>query len=397
MRILFLTLGRFQHLEERGIYTDLMRAFYQEGHELYIVSPLERKWQQPTTYTNEQGIHILKVKTGNIRQVNLLEKGISTLRIERQFIKAIQQYFPHIPFDLVIYSTPPITFEKVIQFIKQRDQAKAYLLLKDIFPQNAVDLQLFSKKSVLYKYFRHKERRLYRNADFIGAMSQANVEYILKENPSIAAHRVEVCPNSIEPKPLPSIDVKKIREKYNIPLHQTVFLYGGNLGKPQGIDFLVRCLQASEQQEQAFFVIAGSGTERELLQQYVEKEKPQHVLLLDELPVEEYDELVACCDVGLIFLDYRSTIPNFPSRLLSYMQAGKPVLAVTDRQTDIGQVIVEGQFGMWCESRDAVQFQERLPDFYDEAARQQMGENARRYLEDHYTVRHTYERIMSHF
>lgn len=76
----------------------------------------------------------------------MIEKGISTLMIEGQFLRAIKKHFNDVTFDLVIYSTPPITFEKVILFIKERDLANSYLLLKDIFPQNALDLNMFSKK-----------------------------------------------------------------------------------------------------------------------------------------------------------------------------------------------------------------------------------------------------------
>lgn len=63
---------------------------------------------------------------------------------------------------------------------------------------------------------------------------------------------------------------------------------------------------------------------------------------------------------GMIFLDHRFTIPNFPSRLLSYMQAKIPVLAVTDPNTDIGNVIVEGGFGWWCESNNTEMFNENI-------------------------------------
>ena len=68
------------------------------------------------------------------------------------------------------------------------------------------------------------------------------------------------------------------------------------------------------------------------------------------LPKEDYDRMIGSCDVGLLFLDYRFTIPNFPSRMLSYMSAKLPVLACTDRNTDVGKVITDGKFGWWCES-----------------------------------------------
>ena len=94
-------------------------------------------------------------------------------------------YFADIKFDLILYSTPPITFYKAIEYVKKRDGAKTYLLLKDIFPQNAVDLGMMSKtglKGLIYKYFRKKEKKLYAISDKIGCMSQANVDYVLKHN-----------------------------------------------------------------------------------------------------------------------------------------------------------------------------------------------------------------------
>ena len=64
-----------------------------------------------------------------------------------------------------MYSTPPITFADVIAYVKKRDGAKSYLLLKDIFPQNAVDIGMMAKrglKSIIYKLFKKKEEKLYR-------------------------------------------------------------------------------------------------------------------------------------------------------------------------------------------------------------------------------------------
>ena len=148
----------------------------------------------------------------------------------------------------------------------------------------------------------------------------------------------------------------KIRSKYNIPLDKRVFVYGGNLGKPQGIDFMIECLKSQEKNEDAFFLIVGDGTEFNKINNYVNKDKPKNVKLMKRLPKMDYDQLVGACDIGMIFLDHRFTIPNFPSRLLSYMQAKIPVLAVTDPNTDIGKVIVDGGFGWWCESSNIENF-----------------------------------------
>jgi glycosyltransferase involved in cell wall biosynthesis len=104
--------------------------------------------------------------------------------------------------------------------------------------------------------------------------------------------------------------------------------------------------------------------------------------------------MVGACDVGLIFLDYRFTIPNFPSRLLSYMQAKIPVLAVTDPNTDIGKVIVSGGFGWWCESKGANAFAAKVIEAIEDNRRAEMSECAMNYLKKHYSSEESYRIIM---
>lgn len=400
MNILFLTLLDFNSIDERNIYTDLLREFYKNGHSVYVISPVERRKNQTTKLLKTEKSTILKLKIGNTQKTNIIEKGISTISIEPQFIAGIKKYFSDVKFDLAIYSTPPITFCNAIEFVKKRDGAKTYLLLKDIFPQNAVDLGMMSKsgiKGLIYKVFRNKEKKLYRISDYIGCMSQANVDYVLKHNPEINPEKVEICPNSVEVVDM-SVDEKtrdEIRRKYDIPLDKKVFVYGGNLGKPQGIDFMIECLKSQDNNEDVYFLIVGDGTEYGKIEAYVENDKPANVKLMKRLPKEDYDKMVAACDVGMIFLDHRFTIPNFPSRLLSYMQAKIPVLAVTDPNTDIGKVIVDGGFGWWCESDDLVAFNSTIAKCRDDLGT--MPDNEWDYLINHYSVQKSIQIILSHF
>lgn len=402
MNILFLTIGTLGNIEDSGIYSDLLRQFRDNSHKVYVVSPREKRLGLPTECVEKNGATLLKVRIGNITKTHLIEKGISTITIESQYIKAIKKYFNNVKFDLILYSTPPVTLQKVVAYVKRRDNAKTYLILKDIFPQNAVDLGVLKKtgiKGLLYKYFRAKEKKLYRNSDYIGCLSPANVDYILKHNPEIPKNIIEVCPNTIEPLyvKMDNEQVQKIRLKYNIPLDKTIFIYGGNLGKPQGIDFLIECLEANKHNQQVYYIIVGSGTEFKKLKNYFDHKKPDNAQLFSQMPKPDYEVLANSCDVGLIFLDNRFTIPNFPSRLLSYMQASMPVLAATDINTDLGEVIEKGQFGFWCESGNLESFNEKLGLLCDNKSRKKMGQNARQYLEDNYTAKHSYDIVMKHF
>ena len=163
MNILFLTLLNFESLEERTIYTDLLREFVHRGHKVYAISPTERRQNQKTHLIREENDVILRLQIGNTQKTNVIEKGISTVMIEPTFKKAIRRYFSDVKFDLILYSTPPITLVSAIEYVKKRDGASTYLLLKDIFPQNAVDIGMMTKtglKGLLYRHFRRQEKKL---------------------------------------------------------------------------------------------------------------------------------------------------------------------------------------------------------------------------------------------
>lgn len=404
MNVLFLSLSSFDTLKSRGIYTDLLREFMKHGHQIYAISPIERRYHKKSHLINEDNATILRLQTGNIQKTNVIEKGISTIRIESIITNGIKKYFADVKFDLVLYPTPPITLVEPVKYVKKRDNAITYLLLKDIFPQNAVDLGMMHKtglKGFLYRYFRNKEKELYATSDFIGCMSQANVDYVMKHNPEISPDRVEVCPNSIKviDKSVDGATRTAIRIKYGIPLDKKVFIYGGNLGKPQGIPFLIQCLEKAKDVPKAFFLVVGNGTEYGLLERYAKSTDHKNFKLMKTLPKDDYDILVAACDVGMIFLDYRFTIPNFPSRLLSYMQAKLPVLTVTDSNTDIGKVIVGGGFGWWCESNDIYSFISDVKRIIatDEKVIYKMKKREFDNLRNSYDVNVSYSTILRHF
>ena len=360
MNVLFLTVSNITNLEDKAIYEDLLREFHANGHNVFVASPNTKKTAKKSQVIKCKHGTIIKIKTGSLQKTNFITKGISTIRLENQYIKVLKKELKDQKIDLVLYATPPITLVKVIKYFKKRDNAFAYLMLKDIFPQNSVDIGLLSKrglKGIIYKFFRNKEKKLYEISDKIGCMSKANCDYILANNPEIDEDKVEICPNSAE-----IIDLRKskqekdaIREKLNLPKDKKLFVYGGNLGRPQSIPHLIKCIQEAKNDRNAFFVIVGSGTE-DYLMRTLYRSKVKNFKYFGELPKTEYDTLISCCDVGIIMLDYRFTIPNFPSRMLTYMKAGLPVLACTDETSDIGKVIVENQFGWWCPSNSVCEF-----------------------------------------
>lgn len=404
-KIIFLSLSKVtpSNINSNGIYTSLLKKFIENKHELYIINPIEKR-----LYKNQylgikkiDGVNYINVKIGNITKTNKIEKGISTIDIERKYINAIKKHLNNVTFDLVLYPTPPITFYKVIKYLKKRDDSLTYLMLKDIFPQNAVDLGYFSEINPIYKYFRNKEKKLYEISDYIGCMSKANVDYLIRNNPSLNKSKIEILPNSIEPidNSISEKEKIEIRKKYDLSLSKKIFIYGGNLGKPQGIDFLLDCINSVREIDDVLFLIVGNGTEYKNILNKKEKLKIQNLKILNRLEKEKFDKLVASSDVGIISLDHRFTIPNYPSRILSYMQAKLPVLAITDKNTDIGNDIVTNNFGWWCKENSLKEFKEvflKIIKEIEEGKILDKSINSYKFLKKKFDIKDSYKKIIEH-
>lgn len=407
-------------INAEGVHTDFLRKFRDEGHNVSLVSPRERRMGLPTSLKEQDGIRILGVRTLNVTRANIVEKGLGQVSLELLFKRAIRKYFRGVKFDIIAYATPPITFVGAIKYVKKLNpQAMTYLLLKDIFPQNAVDLGMLVErldvrgerlgkllmnlvKYMLYLSFRRKEKELYRISDRIGCMSPANVNYVINHNPEVNPGRVEVCPNTFA---VPverskhrgkSLKMKRIREKYGLPVDKPVFFYGGNLGKPQGIPFLIKCLEANRSREDCHFLIVGDGTYYPFLEKWYNENENRNITVMKRLSRGDYNILARSCDVGLIFLDYRFTIPNYPSRLLSYLIQHKPIIACTDSNCDTGTIAEANSYGFWCPSNSVEAFTKAVDKMLASDIKQ-MGENGYKFFLENYTVQNTYDTIMKHF
>lgn len=395
MKILYIS-STMNGIHSKSIYSDLVSTFRDHGHEVFVMYAREKRTKLPTETYVVENINYLGIKTGNItKNKNFLEKGISTLMIDYQFLSMFKKHWGNIEFDLVLFSTPPITMEKTLKYIRRNnDDALFYLMLKDIFPQNAIDLEIMREKSLITKYFKHKEKILYKIFDIIGVMSNANKEFIARYHPE-HKNKIEVFPNTFQPR---TLDYEVKRSEFGIPEDKVCLFYGGNLGKPQGIDFLIETLKEVICDDDLFFVIAGTGAEEYKITQFISSYKPKNVLYLGQLANEDFHNLMTVIDIGLIYLDYRFTIPNYPQRILAYMEAGKPVVCATDTVTDIGIDARNNNYGFAVLSNDSKSWKQSIDLLVsDEKLRKKMGINAREYFLENFVSEISYNKIMRHF
>ena len=397
MKLLYIATSFPEPHKGATIYTDLAEALYEAGHKITVAVSEQPKNLSQTILKKERGFDVLRIVTGNYYDVSLIEKGITTLMIPIKMRQGISNYLGNEEFDFVLYEAPPVTNAKLVSWAKKKFKCPSYLMLKDIFPQNAVDIGMIKKNGLLYKFFLRKEKQLYDSASVIGCMSEANKKYILEHNAFINPNKVELFPNTKKLTDKYSSGKYTMRQQYSIPNDACVFLFGGNMGKPQYVDLLCNAMVECKDDKSVFFLFVGRGTERHKLEKIIKDYDIKNALLLENLPRDTYEQITKECDVGLIVLHPDFTIPNYPSRILSYLEYAKPVLAATDNATDIKSFIEKVDCGEWTWSGDLGSFVEKIRIMANSNNLSERGMKGRKYIENNLTVSQSVALLEKHF
>lgn len=396
MRVIFLGLAIPNLDDYLNMFTELMVEFRDKGHDLVVVGP--------TLDDNRTGLHIendiqvLRVPTLKLFGVGKFQKGLANIMLPYQYKKALKKCGIDLKFDLIIMPTPPITLANAAAWLKRKNpSSKLYLVLRDIFPQNAVDLKMMADGGMIFNYFRKQEVKMYRVSDVIGCMSQGNIDFVIKQNPSIDTKKLRLLPNWSKLLPLSTDDeVAQLKKQYKLE-DKFVVLFGGNIGIPQKMVNMVALAKSCLDIEDIFFLIIGVGNEKENLKNLIASENLTNTKLIGPLSRADFFDVLQIAEVGLISLSEDFTIPNIPSKSLVYYNTKKPILAALDKNTDFGKILDDADCGLWAGSTNTPLLKEKLMGLYnDEDRRHQMGLNGYNYFKSSLLTHMAYDSILEH-
>jgi glycosyltransferase involved in cell wall biosynthesis len=376
MRVLFLMFVFPDMNKSFNMYTTLVEEFVNHEHDVVVLAPGNTK----TLVSVEKSIEVLRVQTLPIKNVPNYLKGISNLLLPYQYAAALNKFYKEKNFDLIIIPTPPITLVDLAAKLKKKFNASLYLVLRDIFPQNAVDLGFMKKGGILYNFFRRKEKKLYKEADFIGCMSEGNIDYVLKHNNFVNPSKLHELKNF--QKPYKSTDNSRqfLKEKYKLN-NKFVVVFGGNMGKPQQLENVLTLAQAAMAYPDIVFLLLGEGVQMNRISDLIEKQNISNIYLNSTIPKQEYQDLISICDIGLISLHQDFTIPNIPSKALDYLNVGLPILASLDKATDFGSILDRYNLGLWVHATQPEELIEKLLNLYhNKELRETMEKNGKAYF-----------------
>ena len=397
--ILFIFLRHSENPNDSTLTKDLSDEFFKQGNNVTVVTILEKKYRRETQLKIENGYEVLRVKTGNYFNVsNSIEKGITSLTMVSKLKREIINYLGKKRYDLIITHTPFISTEKLINPLKSYFKCPAHLILWDIFPQNAKDIGILKNK-LLFSYFKYNERKMFLAYECIWCMSEGNVDY-LKENYSyLDKDKIKLLRNWAIIKPCIEINKEEIRKKYGFLKNDYIAIFGGNMGKPQKLENILFLAQKCLNNNNIKFLFIGNGSEKERLKKLSKENNISNVIFINQVLREEYEKITASCDVGLVSLDERFTVPNFPSKTTDYFKLSLPILASLDRcaAEDYGNFLqnkVKG--GLFAEAGNTEGLYNQFMKLYnDESLRKTLGNNGRKYYEEYLGVDKAYETIMN--
>lgn len=380
---------------EENLYSDLALEFKRQGQNVFVVTIqdyISGSNNSETELVEQKGIKILRVKTPTkYFNTSFIEKGITTVAIPFLFSNAIKKFFSGVKFDLVMPVSIVPGMYRTIRYLQRRDNSKVYLLLRDLFPQMAQDMGVLP--SPLYKYFRKQQIKLYNLSNYIGCCSDANINFVKENLPEVKTEKLVLLPHwrTVRVRKKSSFD---FRGKYGLN-GKIIAIFGGVLGIQQGLDFLLDLANSVKNSHKDFqFILIGNGTEKDRLKGRIKKEDIFNTIILDRIPSDEYEGALSQCDIGLINLHGDLRVPHIPSKTLSYMEAGIPILAGTDKTTDFNEIIESIGAGFGCYFGDIEKYKENLLKLASKEQRNLCGSNGKDFLLNNWTSEHIYHQII---
>jgi glycosyltransferase involved in cell wall biosynthesis len=316
------------------------------------------------------------------RLVNMMTLGIS------MFLKSIIEIGKSE--DVLVVSAPPsLPFGTALAAKIRR--AEYSLIIQDKYPEILIAVGKSKPDSIFVKTLNRLNRRLYDAAEKIIVVGRDMKELVSSQMSGGAdkyGAKITVIQNWAaleEVKPLPRnenplLEELGLKEKF-------VFLYAGNMGHPQDLESIVECAERLKSDERFHFLFIGSGAKRKWLEKEVSGKRLVNVTLLEPRPRGEQTAFLNACDVGLVPLVKGMRGVAMPSRTYNFLAAGKPILALTDPESEVATVIEEDRVGWFVPPHAPEQLLDMIYKIYDERdSIGKMGARARQMAIEKYSV-----------
>jgi colanic acid biosynthesis glycosyl transferase WcaI len=382
MKVLILSINYWPEVTGIGAFTTCRAEYLAAvGHEVEVCTtfPYYPEWKVPQGYAGKFTLREERNGVQVSRSYAYIPSSATSLKRvlhEASFIVSsmIGAFFHKRP-DLLLVVSPPLGLA-VPAIVLSRLWRVPYIFdVEDLQPDSAAELNMLPSWALTFLY--KVERAAYRNAALVTTLTNGMRDRIIGKG--VPAERVELLEARVDDS-LFNIGAKEgstFRERYGL---QNKFLvtHSGNMGVKQGLDVIVDAALLNKSDDSVHFLLVGDGAVCDRIRQRVAELELNNVSFLPLLEAEDFRGLLAASDICLLTQQKSVSEIAFPSKIVTYLAAGRPVIASVNPSSEVAQTLCESGAGRVVAPEDGAALLDAIQEFRSADLRE-YGQNAREY------------------
>jgi len=341
-----------------------------------------------TSREDYKGIKINRLSSTQLDKDNPLNRIINWLSFS--FLTLIHLIFKSRQKDiLLILSNPPILLF-VGLFLNYLRGQRYVIIMHDVYPDMAVTLGVVNENGLPVKMWNRLNKILYYRASRIVVLGERMKQTIIrKSDRKIDVSKIRVIHNWEDPefiKPTKKEDNPFTREHgYD---NELTLLYSGNLGQHHDLATLVYAAERVKDLP-IKFVFIGDGAKKKKLEEIVQERNLRNVDFYPYQPLTMLPETLTCGDISIISEDKRVNGLCVSCKIYSALASGQAILGLVSEDSDVANIIEEGDCGLRADQGDVEQVVEHIKFWLNNPEElAMMGERGRRFFEKNFTFEH---------
>jgi len=369
--------------------TELSRSLARRGHQvlhLYCGSIVTPQGGLTTPSSDPETLTIRPVVLGRkIERGKLLLRRQLEIEHGKRVSREIVAFKPHV----VISANNPLDSQRRLQATGDKLGVPMVFWLQDLI--GLATLFFLKDRLPLVgelagRHYIGMEKRLLHRSHAVVAISSDFEDTLV--NWGIPSSKITVIENwaSLAELPLRSrqnqwAEAHGLSETFN-------FIYTGTLGMKHNPKILLRLAKAFQNEPNVRVIVVSQGLGREWLQKELDQaDAPRNLMLFDFQPFEALPDVLGAADVVTAILEADAGVLSVPSKVMTYMCSGRPMLLAVPDENLASRVVRDHECGLTSPPQDADAFIANARSLYDDAIfRRTLGENARRYAEEHFDI-----------
>lgn len=246
----------------------------------------------------------------------------------------------------VLMVTNPAPLLILVSLLKRWRKIHLVILVHDVFPENTIPAGILSsKESVIYRIFKRIFDKAYSGADELIVLGRDMKKVLAVKTKKFKRKPViRIIENWSDAEHIYPIPKEKLLPDDSVLKNRVVFQYAGNIGRVQGLLELLEVIKRVNNELLAFYFV-GEGAVKNKMKDFVASNGLSNVFFGDAYSREEQAEVLNKADVAFVSLAPGMFGLGVPSKTYNILAAGKPVLYIGEKNTEIDLLVNEKNIG----------------------------------------------------